>query len=134
MDTIDFLSVFIATVVYVIIGAFWYSKFGFGKTWEKCIAKEKKSKKKQSKRPYFSYFISFVLGYIIAFFIAYIENFLLISSFWDGLIAGCIIWFGFVFTTQAVMVLFEKRSVKLVLIDVGYWLITFAILGGVLAG
>ena len=57
-----------------------------------------------------------------------------VTSFWDGVIAGGIIWVGFVLPTQASLLIWEKRSWKLFLLDNGNWLIGLIVMGGILAG
>ncbi len=51
----------------------------------------------------------------------------------EGALAGVITWLGFVATTRASAVLFEKRPLGLYWINAGYDLISLALMGTILA-
>ena len=125
---VDMLSVFLATIIAFVFSWLWYSSFLFGPLW---LSLQKKEKKKPK---ILSLILSFVYLYIISYGIAFIQQYLQVTSFWDGLIAGFIFWFVFVATTHLCVSLWEKRNIKLYLLDQAHWLIIFLLVGGILAG
>lgn len=122
---IDLLSVFIAAVVYMLIGWFWYSPWLFGKAWMK-LADVKPGKMGPC------FLLGFANAIILSFFLALLLGFLRVNSAFDGFFVGFGVWFGFVVTTQFSGVIWEKRPFKLFIINTGCWFFSFVILGGIL--
>jgi hypothetical protein len=50
----------------------------------------------------------------------------------NGVISGVFCWLGFVLTTTLVNTSFTGRSLKLVAIDGGYWLVVLVVMGAVI--
>lgn len=130
MVHIDFLTVLITAIVYMIIKAVWYSSFLFGKTWLKL--NEVKVKDIRSK--FVTYPLNFVVALILSYFLSLIEVYIGATSFWDGVVAGFVLWFGFVFTTQVPSIIWVKSSYKLFLIRNGFLLLVFMVMGAILVG
>ncbi len=127
MKSIDVLTVLFASIVYLIMYILWYSDFLFGKIYKEI------SKKKINKST-FNYFCIFIFIYIISYVLALFEVLLGITTFWDGIFLGFLIWFGFVGTHFLFLVFSFKRSVKLYIIDNILYLLALMIIGGILAG
>jgi len=125
---IDMLSVLLVTIIGFVFSFLWYSSFLFGPLWLKLNKKEKQKPK------VLSLVLTFIYIYIISYAVAFIEQYMQVTSFWDGLIAGFIFWFAFVATTHFAISVWEKRSIKLYLLDQAHWLIIFLLIGGILAG
>jgi Protein of unknown function (DUF1761) len=53
-------------------------------------------------------------------------------TFRNGIIAAAFLWFGFVLTTMTVNYSFSGRDRRLLLIDLGNWLIVFLVIGAVI--
>ena len=49
----------------------------------------------------------------------------------NGAISGAFLWFGFILTTMVVNYSFSGRDRRLLLIDVGNWLIVLVVIGAV---
>ena len=121
MEQIDLLTVFVSAIVALILSFIWHSLFSF-------------SKKMEKKEYLRIYPLFFLLLLVIAYFLALIEIYLVVTSFWDGIIAGIIVWFGFVATTGFSSVLWKRNKMRNFLIDSGAWCLIFMMMGGVLAG
>ena len=125
---IELFSVFIAAVLYMIVGALWYSKYLFGPAWLKlCHMKESELQKNK-----INFLWSFVVGLIIAYFLAFFEASLEITTVSDGMFVGFCFWLGFVATTQIGSVIWCKTPFRFFLINTGCKLLSFLVMGGVI--
>ncbi len=130
MEQIDLLTVIVAAFVGFVISLLWHSQYVFGPVWFKLTGLDKKNIKHYvATLPLF-----FILVLIVAYFLALIEIYLGVTSFWDGIIAGVVVWFGFVFTPGLSSVLWGRKKMQLFMIDVGCWCLIFVAMGGILAG
>lgn len=125
--------VLLATVVYFILGAIWYT-FLFGKIWMKAMKVTKKdvenAKKKGMAKSYIYNFISnFIMVYVLAVFVGLAGA----STLMEGIYVGFLVWLGFFVTTAIGGILWENKTVELFLINVGYNLVGLAISGILLA-
>ncbi len=130
METIeiDVVTAFVAAFVYMLIGAFWYSKLLFGKTWEKLAALPSTA----FSYKWLRYLIAFLSAYIMAVFLSIVEAFMGSASTMDGVYIGIGIWLGFIATTQLSLVLWGKKPFRLYLIDNGFFFCGYAVMGGII--
>ena len=124
---VNYLVILVSAIISFIIGALWYSLL-FGKSWTKLMgfsAKDiEKTKKKSMVKTYFMGFIAqSIMAYVLANFVIYADA----KTFLEGIQVGFFIWLGFVATISLGMILWEKKSIKLYLINTGYWLISLII-------
>ncbi|MBN1915049.1 MAG: DUF1761 domain-containing protein [Parachlamydiales bacterium] len=130
MISLDYLTIIVAAIVNVILGFLWYSPYVFGRLWLQLIHRHEK----EMKITFFSLLGGIIISLFLSFFLALVEAYMGVTSFWDGVVAGFIVWFGFVLPTQFSIVLWEKRPIKLFFIDNGIWLLGMLVMGGILAG
>jgi hypothetical protein len=132
MVHIDFLTVIIAAIIYMIIKSLWYSPFLFGTVLHKLSG----IKNADMRNKYLCYPLNFVVALILSYFISLIEIYIGATSFWDGIVAGFVLWLGFVFTTQITSIIWVKNTsrTKIFLIRNGFLLLTFMVMGAILVG
>ena len=128
MVHIDFLTVIVAAVVYMIIASLWYSSYLFGNIWTKLQGK------KNIRKRFPAFLFNFLAALVLSYFLSLVEIYLGTTSFWDGVIAGFIVYFGFIFTTQIISVIWEKNSFKIFLIDNLFFMLSLMVMGGILVG
>ncbi len=126
---LDLLSIFIAAIVYYIIGAIWYSPLLFGEVWGRLA----KVNFKQMKNKSTLYIVSFISSLIQAFFLALLLDNLKIITTLDAIIVGLFIVVGFVFTTELAPVLWLKKPLRLYFIEISYRLVGFIAMSVILA-
>ena len=134
MENVNWLSMVIAVLTPMIIGTIYYHKSLFGKVWMDSIGMTEE-KAKQANMPVV-FGLSLVMSFIIAFFLLNFNNgpgqegeF---DTFRHGVFHGVILMVvlvGPIFVTNG---LFEQKSWKNILINIGYWLITLGLMGGIL--
>lgn len=129
--SVNYIAVLVAAFVAMGSGALWYSPVLFGKPWMALLNKTPESMdKSQANRAYAVTFVMAVLtSYVLARFIQYTGANTIIL----GLQTGFWVWLGFVATTIATNMLFEGKSIKLYLINVGYHLVNLLAMGALLA-
>lgn len=124
----------IATLIPMIMGFVYYHKALFGNAWIKSIGMTEEKAKEANMGVVFG--VSLVMSFLIAFFML---NFCngegqegQFDTFKHGAAHGAIISVFFVIPIFITNGLFEQRSWTNMLINAGYWLITLAIMGGIL--
>ena len=128
MICIDFLTVIVAALIYTLIQSFWFSSYLFGETWRKLNPGTVPVNR------FLGFFGKLAVALLLSYFLSLIEVYVEASSFWDGVVVGFILWLGFVFTTQITKVLRDKSRFKSFLIENGFFLLGFVVLGIILAG
>jgi hypothetical protein len=136
---INYLAVAVAAAVYFVIGAVWYMGL-FGKIWSELMGFNKLSKKEKEavqKKMGMSMAINFVACLVAAYCMAYSvlsgSAFYHVAGVAAGLQSGFWIWLGFIVTSQINSVIWDGRPVKLYLINVGYYLVSYLAIGTILA-
>lgn len=127
MAHVDYFSVFVGALIFMIISSAWYSPFLFGNLWKKYVQKEIRKKT-------FAFTATFFVAVILSYFLSLVEIYFGATSFWDGVISGFIIYIGFVFPTQIISVIWCKETFKIFLIDNFCYLLSLMVMGGVLVG
>ncbi|HEX3008140.1 MAG TPA: DUF1761 domain-containing protein [Bacteroidales bacterium] len=126
ISTINWLAVIVVTVVSFALGALWHSPLLFGKAWSKEINRNKDQK--------IDFKLIFGLSLVANFaalvmLAAFIGN---ASTALQGLIDGLLISIFWITSSIGVTYLFATRSLKLFLIDAGYYIVFFSIAGMIL--
>jgi UDP-N-acetylmuramyl pentapeptide phosphotransferase/UDP-N-acetylglucosamine-1-phosphate transferase len=125
---INWLSVVVAALASFAIGSLWYSSVLFGKAWQAEIKLSDEEIKKTNMPLIFG--LSFVLSFIATFVFA---MFIGKEATWSGgLIAGLLVSVAWIGTAFGVNYLFARRTLKLFLIDAGYFVVFFSVMGLIL--
>ena len=125
---INHIAVAVCAVMSLVIGGLWWSPLLFAKAWqnEAGLSDEQLAKANQAKTFGLTFVIALVMSYNLAFFLG------APGTTWQwGLAAGLLtsIWVAGMFI---VIALFEQRSVKYMLINCGYIVVYFAVIGSIL--
>ena len=126
---VDYLGIIVATLASYALGALWHSPLMFGDAWAKLSGMDKKIKSVSKKNMNLAYGGTFLTTLITAFVLSlFLEE---ITAFNEGLMLAFIIWLGFYGTTQLGMVLWEKKSFKLFLINSGHSLAALLVMAAI---
>lgn len=125
---INLYAVIIAAIVHGGLGVAWYSPGVFGKRLD---PPTKKISDKHELGRVLAVRLGFSLLtiYVMAHFIAYAGA----IGFWEGVQVGFWLWLGLVATTEGVKDFLKGRSLRLFLIDQGYYLLALVAAGAMLA-
>ncbi|MBT8274018.1 MAG: DUF1761 domain-containing protein [Bacteroidia bacterium] len=134
MENTNWLSLIIATLIPLVVGFIYYNKNVFGKAWMNSLGLTEADLEKGNKAVIFS--LSIVLSFLLAFFLLNFNNgpgqegeF---DTFKHGAFHGFFIGFVVGMPIMAINGLFELKKAKTILINILYWIITLAIMGGIL--
>ena len=133
---ISYLAVAIAAVVAWLASAAWY--MSLGKTYMAALGKTPEQVAADRNKPgaFLPFIYAFVANVVIAWMLAGVLGHLGSGqvTLKNGVIAGAFVWFGFILTTMAVNFSFSGRDKRLLLIDLGNWLIVLVVMGAVIGG
>jgi hypothetical protein len=125
---IDWTPILIAAAINVVLGLAWYSNYLFGKRWLKLVGK-----KKSPKTDVTEIIISFVAAIAMAVVIQGVMSSTAGGLALNGALIASLLWLGVMIPVFVAQYLKEDRSLNLIVIDGGYWLVSFAIMGALLA-
>ncbi|MGK2896230.1 MAG: DUF1761 domain-containing protein [Candidatus Saccharimonadales bacterium] len=128
---INYSSVLVVWLLYISLGAWWYSPAGFSKKWTKYAGINiMKTPTQQANR-----IILFVAlsALVQAFSLAIILNSIEVTSLVDGIVAELVIWLGFTAATTVGMTLYSQQSWKFLWLNSSYFLIIMAIESAILS-
>lgn len=127
----NYLAILTATVSTFMLGGLWYSPLLFGRAWMQEMGFTDESLKAKGDVGRIMG-ISFVLELIMAFNLAAFIG--PKASLGFGLFAGAAAGFGWVALSLGVTYLFERKPLRLFLINAGYHGVAFTIMGAILGG
>ena len=133
---VNLWSVLAASVATMILGFLWYSPFLFAKPWTLAMGYDPNDKAKMEEMRKGAgklYGITFITSLLSAFVLAKIIDVTTVNAVLYGMKIGFAVWLGFVTTVQLTSTLFKKRPIKLYLIDTGYQLVCYLVMGAILA-
>jgi len=133
---INFWAVLVAAVATMVLGFLWYSPMLFARPWMRLMGIDPDDKAKLAEMQKCAgklYVISFVASIVSAVVLAKIIDITSINSIPYGMKFGFFVWLGFVATVQLTGALFSKQPTKLFLINTGYQLVCYVVMGGILA-
>lgn len=126
--TISPIGALLAALSSFIIGGLWYSPLLFGKKWMSLNGLVEEELKKGTSRVFLT---SFALQVLAAFVMA---AFLGKSGLVFSMGAGFMIGLGWVGAAMGTTYLFERKSFQLYLINAGYHIIAFTVMGAIIGG
>lgn len=126
--SINFMAVIVAALSMFVIGGLWYSPVLFGKAWLQAIGKEEPFLRTGNKGVIFggAFLLALIMAVNLAGFVSGYE-----SWTW-GLLGGVLAGLGWVAAGMGMIYLFERRSFKLWLINAGYIVLSFVVMGIIL--
>lgn len=128
-------AILAAALASMIIGFIWYSPILFARPWMIQMGYDPDDKSKLEelrKGAGRMYGIAFVLSLIGAFVLAKIISGLTIVTVLYGIKVGVAVWAGFVMPVQWTDQMFGRRPFRLFLINTGYQLVCYLVMGAIL--
>ena len=127
MESINYLAVIVAALSAFVIGGLWYSVL-FSKSWMVENGFDEEKLKQGNMGIIFggSFILSLIISFVFVLFLGPERDAMFGAS--AGFIAG-LFW---VATAMGITYLFERKSLKLFLINAGYHVVTFTVIGFIL--
>ena len=125
---VDWLAVIVATVTAFILGAIWYSRALFGKTWMEDVGltEEAVNSANMAKTMGGAFVLQILAATAMSAMLGESSNWL------EGLHTGLWIGLFWVATAYGVTYLFEQRPMRLWLINAGYYVVWYALIGTII--
>jgi hypothetical protein len=133
---IDLWSVLVAAVASMILGFLWYSPILFANPWMRLMGIDPNDKAKLAEMRKGAgklYGLAFFANIVSAAVLAKIIAITTVDTIPYGMKIGFAVWLGFVTTVQLTGALFGKQPSKLYLINTGYQLVCYLVMGAILA-
>jgi Protein of unknown function (DUF1761) len=128
--SINFLALLVAAIAKLAVGSVWYSPVLFAKPWRDFVGvSEAEMKAGLAKAMGVDFIASLVMAFVLVHAVVYAGA--VTAS--QGVIVGFFNWLGFVAAVTLPQVFYERRPLKLFLINNGYLLISLVIMGAILA-
>ncbi|MEE9441612.1 MAG: DUF1761 domain-containing protein [candidate division Zixibacteria bacterium] len=124
---INYLAVFVAAAAYWLLGALWYSKAIFGKTWLEALGKSEEEAKKDHKP--INLFWVLIFSFLSAYGIARILVWTSLEPVWGACAIAVVGVICFVIAPMATNDLMEHRPAKIFRMNAFYNFIGFIIMG-----
>ncbi len=134
METINWISLIISTLIPIVVGFIYYHKNLFGKAWMNSLGITEEDLEKGNKVLILG--VSLVMSFLLSFFLLNFNNSEGQEGQFDNFAHGA--WHGFFVAFVVGMPilfisgLFELKKIKNLIINVIYWMITLSIMGGIL--
>lgn len=127
---INYLAVIVCAIVNLALGALWYSPAMFYNAWKKenNLTDEQLKKINPAKVYGLTFLFALIISYNMAFFLGDAKT----DAAW-GATAGFLSGFGFSGLIFSVIALFEMRSWKYILINCGYIVFYFTLIGFIIS-
>jgi len=116
----NYLAVFLAAVVNMVIGATWYNPKFLGDKWMQVHGFDPDTLKGSPK----CYIGGFLVGLVIAWVFGTILSFFSVTSIIGSMCLAFFLWLGFIATTQFSGVIWAKKPIGAYCIDVGFFLVS----------
>ncbi len=133
---IRLVPVFVAALATMVVGFIWYSPMLFAKPWTILMGYDPNDKAKMDemrKGAGKTYGLAFLASLASAFVLAKIIDVTSVNTALYGMKVAFAVWLGFVTTVQLTGALFGRQPTKLYLINTGYQLICYLVMGAILA-
>jgi len=127
--SINLVSVLVATIAGMLLGAFWYSPIAFGKAWMESLGKTET----ELGSPVIPMVCSILASLATALALAIVLSMTGVTSIADGAVVGAIIGFGIVFTALLSDNLFCGWGAKLLLIQSGYRVLYVIVMASIIS-
>lgn len=125
---LNWLAVILAAVTAFVIGALWYSKKAFGNAWMLEVGLTDETVGRGNAPLTFggTFILQLVAAAALAFFLGSGSDWLI------GLQAGLLVAVCWIATAYGITYFFEQRSLRLYMINAGYYLVLFAVMGTII--
>ena len=129
---VNFVTVLLAGIVSMVLGAFWYSPAGFGKQWMKLSGISEADIKKAKAGIGSTYVAAFIASLVVAYVFAQFLGALAVVTFAAMVQLAFWIWLGFIATVLISGVLWKNEPMQLFCLNALYWLVNLIVIGLVL--
>jgi len=140
--SMNWLAILVSALIPLIIGSIWYHPKAFGTVWMNATGITEDKLKNMS--PAKAYIVALILSVVLSFYL-YINVLIggpddmrhgqeIYMTFKHGAAHGAFLGLFVVLPVLATNAMFEMKSAKYIFINVFYWIVSLALMGGALNG
>ena len=131
MESINWLALLAAAASTFVVGMIWYNPKVFGNAWMQSVGMTEEKAKEGNMALIFG--LSFVMAFIAAFFLNHLVNHdgEAYQTFKHGAFHGSLLGVMIAMPIVITNALYEQKSFKYMMINLGYWVVSFAVMGGI---
>jgi hypothetical protein len=133
---LNYIAIVVAAVVAWLASAAWY--MSLSKIYTAALGKTPAPMAEDRNKPgaFLPFIYALIGNLVIAWMLAGVLGHLGVGqvTLKNGVISGAFLWFGFILTTMLVNFSFSGRDKRLLLIDLGNWLMVLVVIGAVVGG
>jgi hypothetical protein len=130
---VNMIAVVLAALSSMVVGAIWYSKGVFGKTWFKLVGMtDEKATKGAAKAMSLTLVVSFITAYVLAHVTYLAHDFFGNSFLSDALQTAFWTWLGFTAARFVTHDAFEQRPAKLTVMNLAHELVTLLVMAAII--
>jgi hypothetical protein len=131
----NFLAIIVAAVVNVVLGALWYSPALFAKPWAKGVGMTKEQMAKGAQMTPGMFVPPLIAAVVTSYVLSWFLQALHVTTVGGGIWIGFLAWLGFTTTAQVLnsWVFSNGLPKQVYIINTGYHLVVFCIMGAILA-
>jgi hypothetical protein len=130
---VNWWAVILATASSMVVGSIWYARSVFGKTWIKLTKQnEKKMGEGATSAIVVTLIVSFITAYVLAHVSFLSHKFFNNSFFMDAVSTAFWVWLGFTAARMITHDVFERRPVKLTMLNAAHELVTLLVMGAII--
>lgn len=131
LEGINYWALLVVWLVYVVVGAFWYSPAGFAKQWTRHTKIDiLKMPQNEATQALISVAIS---AFLQATTLAIVLNSLGTETLTNGLMVGVLLWLGLTAATTVGVTLYQRRSWGFLWLNSSYFLLVMLVGSAILA-
>lgn len=132
LSGLNYPAIIAAWMVYMVVGAYWYSPKGFGKLWSTLSSVDIMKLPRREANQAISYVMASSL--LQALTLAIILNTMQVSDAFEGVIASLVLWLGLTAATTIGTNFYARKSWKFWWLNASFFLVTMTINGLLLGG
>ena len=132
LSQLNYIAIIVSVVAGQVIGAAWYSPLLFGKTWMTEVGMTAEQVSSRGSRARAGYMVAILGSLIAAWVMAMLVQLTGAADAVDGIVLGLMIGVGFVATAVGVNYMFESKSMKLLIINAGYPVLSLLVMAVIL--
>ena len=133
LHDINFLAVLVAAIAAFVLGAVWYSPLLFAKQWTQIHADTPEKLKAMQAGAKKAYAVSLVCLLVMAVAMSLLIAITHMTAVTAGIKLGLLCWLGFAVTIGLMANMYSGKPLKAFLLDAGYQLVYFVVMGAILA-
>lgn len=115
------------------LGMVWYSPRVFGRVWMESLGINLNDIADSGVQVRLAYFAALFSAVLLSYGLAVAVRALDLRGFFVGTLLGGLVWLFFNFTSMLKIRFFEDRPLRLFLLNSGYDLLSYAVIGGILS-